>query len=103
MTKEHIESKSNQLEGALKVFGKPHTKRNAPDIQHLQDTYQRQDSCVVLQRILISPLQPVGLLYPGKAIDHAAAAAQKKSFWMLVIRWYQEVADLGQGCVNHGD
>lgn len=46
---------------------------------------------------------PVGLLYPGTAIEQAAAAAQKKSFWMLVIRWYQEVADLGQGCVNHGD
>ncbi|KAI7774806.1 hypothetical protein LA080_007776 [Diaporthe eres] len=37
---------------------------------------------------------PVGLLFLSKAIREAVAA-QRQSFWVLVIRCYQEVADLG--------
>lgn len=35
-TKEHMESESHQLEGALKVFSYPHTKRSASDIQRFK-------------------------------------------------------------------
>lgn len=47
------------------------------------------------------PAGPVGLIFLNEAIKKAAAA-QKESFWTLVIRWYQEVAKLAQERVSRG-